>query len=81
MPVLAIDEFDKLKVTEWYEEFETMLMSRRYRDAVDGLSGTVLAMNSDPAKLPEHIYSRLSDGRNLILHNTDPDLRSLMRDE
>lgn len=80
VPVLAIDEFDKLKVTEWYEEFETMLMSRRYRDALDGLSGTVLALNSDPASLPDHIYSRLADGRNLILHNTDPDLRSLMAD-
>lgn len=80
VPVLAIDEFDKLKVTEWYEEFETALMSKRYRDALDGLSGTVLAMNSDPANLPEHIYSRLADGRNLILHNTDPDLRSLMAD-
>lgn len=77
--VLCIDEFDKIKITEWSEELQTAVLDRRYRDGLSGRVGTVLAMNSDPNHLPEWIYSRLCDGRNRIVHNADPDLRPRMR--
>lgn len=77
--VLAIDEVDKVKVTDWTVELETAIFDRRYRDGLAGLTGTVLAMNSNPDRLPGWIYSRLCDGRNRIIENRDPDMRRLMR--
>lgn len=76
--VLAIDEFDKVKVSEWVRELETDVIDRRYRDGLSGLTGTVIAMNESPNALPDHIQSRLRDGRNALINNTDQDLRSLM---
>ena len=81
VPVLCIDEFDKVKETDWVEELETAIIDKRYRDGLAGLCGTVIAMNNDPATLPAWIYSRLRDGRNSILCNTDADMRPLMEDE
>jgi len=77
--VLCIDEFDKLKATESLEELLTALVNQRYRDGLAGAVGTVLAMNADPALLPEWVYSRLHDGRNKIIHNGDDDMRPLLR--
>lgn len=78
--VLALDEMDKVNDTDWYQEFETGLMSQRYQMAMDHTAGTVLAMNQHPNNaLPGHLASRLFDGRNSVIHNTDPDLRPLMK--
>jgi len=77
--VLAIDEFDKVKTSEWVRELETDVIDRRYRDGLSGLTGTVIAMNESPRALPDHIQSRLYDGRNILINNTDQDLRSLMQ--
>jgi len=74
--VLAIDEFDKLRVTDWVMEQLTDLIDRRYRGGISGLSGTLIAMNSDPKEQNEWIASRLFDGRNRVIHNTDSDIRS-----
>lgn len=76
--ILAIDEFDKVRMTEWVQEQFTDLIDRRYRLALEGQTGTLIAMNGDPIQLPDWIYSRLSDGRNQIINNTDNDLRPLM---
>ena len=73
VPFLAIDELDKVKWTGWVEEQITDLMDRRYRLAVDGQAGTMIAMNGDPELLPMWIYSRLSQGE--IVRNDDSDLR------
>lgn len=76
--VLAIDEFDKIKSSDWVRELETDVIDRRYRDGLAGATGTVIAMNEPPSALPDHIASRLRDGRNVLINNTDQDLRSLM---
>ena len=73
--VLAIDEFDKVRTTDWVLEQLTDLIDKRYRSGIAGEAGTVLAMNADPAGQPEWIYSRLVDGRNRIIRNADRDLR------
>jgi len=79
--VLAIDEFDKVKTTEWIEELETAIIDRRYRDGLAGMCGTVVAMNEPPSSLPDWIESRLRDGRNRVIGNNDPDVRPMLRNE
>jgi len=71
--VLAIDEFDKISVTDWVQEQFTDLIDRRYRLALDKQCGTLIAMNDDPRNQPSWIYSRLSQG--VILFNSDDDIR------
>lgn len=73
--ILAIDEFDKVRVTDWVQEQLTDLIDRRYRLAQDEQVGTLLAMNDDPRDLPPWMYSRLA--QNLIVHNADNDMRPL----
>jgi hypothetical protein len=52
-----------------------VLIEKRDRSAEQGQSGTVIVMNGHPRELPSSIASRLSDGRNRIVHNADPDIR------
>jgi len=74
---LAIDELDKINVTQWVQEQLTDLIDRRYRLGQDGRAGTMIAMNGDPQDLPMWIYSRMSQG--VIVRNDDPDLRPYLR--
>ena len=74
---LAIDELDKLKISDWVTEQLTDLIDRRYRLGQDGKAGTMIAMNGDPQDLPMWIYSRMSQG--VIVRNDDPDLRPYLR--
>jgi DNA replication protein DnaC len=73
--VLAVDELDKLYVTDWVREQFTDLFDARYQLAEDETAGTLVAMNSDPAQQPEWIASRLLDGCNRVVHNEDRDIR------
>lgn len=77
--VLAVDEFDKVKVTPWLDDLRFSLLDKRYRSGLDGLTGTLLAMNCNPCSLPEWISSRLHDGRNVVIENRDSDMRRLMQ--
>ncbi len=79
VPVLAIDELDKVRPTEWVKEQYTDLIDRRYRGAMDGNLGTLFAMNSDPQSMDDHIYSRLKYGGNKIIMNNDADMRPYMK--
>lgn len=60
--VLAIDEMDKARETDWAQEFRTMFLDDRYRFARNGIAQTVIAMNNSPATLPDHLYDRLRFG-------------------
>lgn len=83
--VLAVDELQGSKVTDWRLEQLRNLIDRRWRDGMDGRSFTLFAMNEDPENLEERIFSRLRDGRNRangkpsILLNNDKDMRPLLR--
>ncbi len=79
VPVLCLDEIDKVKPSDWAMEQVTALVDARFRSGVAGETGTVLALNSDPALQPEWIASRLQDRRNRVVHNTDRDARKFMR--
>lgn len=82
--MLAVDEFQAVKITDWRLEQLRNLIDRRWRDGLDGRSFTMLAMNEDPASLESRIWSRLRDGRNClsgepIILNEDADMRPLLR--
>lgn len=82
--VLAIDELQAIRVTDWRLEQIRNLIDWRWRRGIDGAAYTLLAMNEDPRLLEPRLISRLNDGRNRldgdpILHNTDPDMRPLMK--
>lgn len=79
VPVLAIDEVDKVKASDWTIERESALLDKRYRLGISRMAGTLLAMNKDPHRLPEWIYDRLDDGRNTVIHNADPSMRGAMK--
>ncbi len=68
LPILAIDEFDRIRNTEYGSERRFVLMDRRYEDAIRGSTITILASNSDPSKLPGYLYDRIRDGRFRIIH-------------
>lgn len=77
--VLAIDEVDKARMTQYRAEFRSSFFDDRYRSAWAGHSVTLFAMNDDPANLPADIYDRLRDGRFQIIHNADASVRPQMR--
>jgi len=78
LPILAIDECDGPRLTEYAEEFRRAFFDDRYRLATAGHAHTILALNCDPATLPGDLYDRLRDGRFTIHHNTDPSMRPAM---
>jgi DNA replication protein DnaC len=72
--VLAIDEVDKARLTDWAREQVYQLVDARYRNR--HAQGTVFAMNTQPQfDDPElgYLYSRMSEGK--IIHITASDLR------
>ncbi len=77
--VLALDEMDKVRPTDWMQEQLTHLIDKRHRHGLDGKNGTLIAMNTDPALQSDWIASRLMDGRNRVVHNTDADLRPMLK--
>ena len=65
--LLAIDEVDKPRLTEFAVEFQTTFLDDRWRYGVERDPAirrhTLLALNHDPAGLPGHLYDRLRDNR------------------
>lgn len=87
VPVLAIDEIEKVGSTEAREALRINLLDERYRRGNSGDKfGTLIAMNKRPDTfLDPAIVSRIKDGRNVyaghgpVIHNSDPDRRPKMR--
>jgi DNA replication protein DnaC len=77
VPVLCLDEIDKVKPSDWAMEQLTALVDARYRSAINGDSGTVYALNNDPRTLPDWIASRLMDRHGRVVHNGGQDIREL----
>jgi DNA replication protein DnaC len=79
IPFLAMDEFDKVSRTDWVIDQLTDLVDHRHRYGLDGIMGTVIAMNKPIENMPDWIASRLKDGRNVAILNNDTDMRPMMR--
>ena len=77
--VLAIDEMDGARMTDYAFEFRSRFLDDRYRRALEGTAHTIFAMNVDPKTLPGDIYDRLRDGRFVIFENRDVSMRPAMR--
>lgn len=78
VPILAIDEVDKARMTAYANEFRAAFLDDRYRLAIAREAHTLFAMNADPATFPADIYDRLRDGRFVIFCNTDSSMRPVM---
>jgi DNA replication protein DnaC len=78
VPVLAIDELDAAKMTDFAYEFRAAFLDDRYRLAVACRAHTLFAMNGDPSGLPGDLYDRMRDGRFMVFHNADASMRPVM---
>ena len=77
IPVLIIDELDKLRDTPYSREIQQELINLRYRDA--DILGTVLAWNGELEDLPwQAVISRASEF--VVVRNVDVDMRKLLGD-
>ena len=75
IPVLCIDEMDKLRDTPYSREIQQELINLRYRDA--DVLGTVLAWNGELNDLPwQAVISRVSEF--VVVKNNDSDMRELL---
>lgn len=81
IPVLAIDEFDKGRLTDFAEEFRFDFLDERYDQALKGQTVTLFASNSPPTVWPSPIASRLGDGRFRVVQVTAGDARPVMSRE
>lgn len=71
--VLALDELDQFKTTEWAMEKFLALMDERWRNIDRAV--TLIASNAAVANLPEKVASRLQDRRAQLFHLVGPDMR------
>jgi DNA replication protein DnaC len=79
VPVLAIDELDKVRLTEFGLEFTFDFLDERYRQAIHGQTVTLFAGQTCPDDLPAPLSSRIYDGRFQVIHNPAGDARPAMR--
>ncbi len=63
LPILAIDEIDKLRDTSYRQEREFLLLDRRYVQGCEATSITLLASNCNPAELHPYLSDRIRDRR------------------
>jgi len=78
VPLLAIDEFDRLRDSEYASERRFLLMDRRYQDAIRGNTITLMASNSDPKTYDGYLSSRIFDGRFAVVKLEGIDARPYM---
>ena len=77
--VLAIDEMDKARDTEFMFDFRFHFLDYRYRQAVNGETITLFASNSAPSNLSDVLWDRVRDGRFKVIHNTAGSARPHMK--
>lgn len=81
LPLLAIDEFEKVYDTGFVEERRFQVLDSRYETATRQEYGiTLMAANVPPEKLPGAIASRVKDERFGVVHITAKDRRPYGKD-
>jgi DNA replication protein DnaC len=75
VPVLAVDEFDRVRSTEYADERRFLLMDRRYEAAGREKTVTLMASNTDPRQLPGYLADRVLDGRFKVVQLTGQSFR------
>jgi DNA replication protein DnaC len=72
---LAIDEFDKINMTDWVAQEAFRLIDKRYNQAIHCESVTMIASNKKPGEIDPAIASRIHDGRALYIQMEGKDRR------
>lgn len=76
LPLLAIDEFEKVSETGFVEERRFQVLDARYEAATRQHYGiTLIGANVPPEKLPGALASRINDERFTVVHITASDMR------
>lgn len=78
-PVLCIDEFEKMRKTEYATERQFSLMDTRYQEALRGNSITIMASEVGPEKYEGYLCDRILDGRFMVVKLVGASARSEMR--
>lgn len=68
LPLLAIDEFDRVRTTEYSDERRFLLMDRRYEMSLREKTITIMASNNDPSTMDGYLWDRIRDGRFAVVH-------------
>lgn len=63
VPLLAIDEIERMRSTQFSLERQFLLLDRRYESAVAKETMTIMASNEAPSTLPSYLSDRIYDGR------------------
>lgn len=80
VPVLAVDELDKYRGTEYAEETIFDLFDHRYRER--RTLATLIGYNRERGdRIPPFLASRMRDGRFTMVELDGPDLRPAVRDD
>lgn len=77
LPLLAIDELDRVRSSEYSDEKRFALLDRRYQAALRGNSITLLASNRDPRGFDDYLSSRIFDGRFSVVKLAGADVRPI----
>lgn len=68
VPVLCIDEFDRVRLTEYASERQFVFMDKRYESSIRENAITIMASNTDPRLLDGYLADRIFDGRFKVIH-------------
>ena len=63
VPILCIDEFERVNETGWAENRRFVLMDNRYVNAGRRESVTIMAGNKNPSTFDGYLWDRIQDGR------------------
>jgi DNA replication protein DnaC len=78
VPLLCIDEFEKIRDTEFAKEQRFVLMDRRYESAVRMKSITLMTANKNPKELDGYLADRIFDGRFTVIQLNGKSARPFM---
>ncbi|MFC1879381.1 ATP-binding protein [Chloroflexota bacterium] len=81
LPLLALDEIDRHKATDWAQERVFQLLDRRYASAELDFNLTLIASNKPPEELDGYLASRVNDGRFIVIHLDGVDIRPGLGEE
>lgn len=68
VPVLCIDEFDRVRLTDFASDRRFVLMDKRYEGAIRENNVTIMSSNTDPRMLDGYLADRIFDGRFQVIH-------------
>jgi hypothetical protein len=81
LPILAIDEFNRVKESEWSNERRFALMDMRYVQAVRHETVTLIASNTAPNQQDSYLRDRILDGRFEVIELKGPSARQSIHDK